>query len=253
MNYSFDGEIAKIYGVNEAIFIQHIYWWIDRNRKSGKNFHRTIITRPSGGMEELEAYWTYNSMQTFTEYFPFWTHRQIRTIIYSCRKKEAVYVAQFNEKKYDKTLWYTLNPRVAEMSKGSDKKVQPIPDIKPVINNYKYPSDIYNYLVEEKVLNKPKKEKKVFNSDSEPYLLAKFLEQNIAANNPKFPQSEQQRQRWAKDFDLMIRIDKIEADDISAVIDWCQKDKFWCSNILSGKKLREKYQQLSMKMVSDRR
>lgn len=97
------------------------------------------------------------------------------------------------------------------------------------------------------------KNKKVFDSDSEPYLLAKFLEQNIAANNPKFPQSEQQRQRWAKDFDLMIRIDKIEADSIAAVIEWCQKDKFWCSNILSGKKLREKYQQLRMRMTADRR
>lgn len=94
------------------------------------------------------------------------------------------------------------------------------------------------------------KKKNIFDSDSEPYLLAKFLEQNIVINNPKFPQSEQQRQRWAKDFDLMIRIDKIEADSIAAVIEWCQKDKFWCSNILSGKKLWEKYQQLRMRMIN---
>ena len=92
--------------------------------------------------------------------------------------------------------------------------------------------------------------KKNFSTDSEPYLLARFLEKNISENNSKFPQSEAQRQRWAKDFDLMIRRDKIEPDDIAEVIGWCQKDSFWRSNILSGKKLREKYLQLSMKMHS---
>lgn len=97
------------------------------------------------------------------------------------------------------------------------------------------------------------KKQKIFDADSDPYQLADFLEREIAKNNPKFPQSEQQRQRWAKDIDLMLRRDKIEADDIAAVIDWCQKDKFWCSNILSGKKLREKYQQLRMRMTANRR
>ena len=94
------------------------------------------------------------------------------------------------------------------------------------------------------------KNKKIFEADSDPYLLAKFLENNITENNPKFPQSESQRQRWAKDFDLMIRRDKIDADDIAEVIEWCQRDNFWRSNILSGKKLREKYQQLKMRMES---
>ena len=94
------------------------------------------------------------------------------------------------------------------------------------------------------------KNKKIFEADSAPYLLAKFLENNITENNPKFPKSESQRQRWAKDFDLMIRRDKIDADDIAEVIEWCQRDNFWRSNILSGKKLREKYQQLRMKIES---
>ena len=94
------------------------------------------------------------------------------------------------------------------------------------------------------------KKKKVFEADSEAYLLAKFLERCIAENNPRFPQNERQRQRWAKDFDLMLRIDRIDADDIAAAIEWSQDDNFWRSNILSGKKLREKYQQLAMKMNS---
>lgn len=104
-----------------------------------------------------------------------------------------------------------------------------------------------------KISDKKVKSKKVFAVDSNAYRLAYFLEGEILENNPKFPQNEQQRQRWAKDFDLMLRRDKIEPDDIAEAIAWCQKDKFWCSNILSGKKLREKYQQISMRMRANRR
>lgn len=93
------------------------------------------------------------------------------------------------------------------------------------------------------------KKSKKFDEKSDPYLLAKFLEKNIMNNNPKFPSSEKQKQRWAKDIDKMIRIDKIKPDDIANVISFCQKDSFWRCNILSGKKLRDKYQQLSMKMI----
>lgn len=103
---------------------------------------------------------------------------------------------------------------------------------------------------EQKICHGGAKERKIFDSKSDPYLLARFLEKSIAANNPKFPKNEQQRQRWARDFDLMIRRDKINADDIAEVIAWSQKDSFWKSNILSGKKVREKYQQLFMRMNS---
>ncbi len=118
---------------------------------------------------------------------------------------------------------------------------------------YKYKKD-YNNISSSQIFEEPKicdndvKKKKDFEADSDPYLLAKFLEKCITENNPKFPQNESQRQLWAKDFDLMIRRDKIDADDIAEIIDWCQNYNFWLSNILSGKKVREKYQQLVMKM-----
>lgn len=270
MNYTFNAEIARKFGVNEAIFIQHLYWWQEKNKADNRNFYTTEINRPNGEKTQVSGYWTYNSMKSFTEVFPFWTHRQIQTIIESCRAKEIIYTTQLNRKKYDKTLWYLLSEPVAEMLNAISENVKPIPVNKPVIEEYisknKIPKNKYIYSSsqifseQENVPDKNKKindneakKKKVFEADSDPYLLAKFLEQHIAVNNPKFPQSEQQRQRWAKDIDLMIRRDKIKADDIASVIQWCQKDRFWCSNILSGKKLREKYQQLRMRMTANRR
>ena len=79
-------------------------------------------------------------------------------------------------------------------------------------------------------------------------MLAKHLERCIQIHSPAFPSKEAQRQRWAKDIDLMLRIDKLDPDDVARTIQWCQQDNFWKSNILSGKKLREKYQQLRIKM-----
>ena len=95
---------------------------------------------------------------------------------------------------------------------------------------------------------KAKQKKKSFSPDSEAYLLAKHFEKCIQMHSPSFPSKEAQRQRWAKDIDLMLRIDKLDPDDIAQTIQWCQQDSFWKSNILSGKKLREKYQQLRIKM-----
>lgn len=92
------------------------------------------------------------------------------------------------------------------------------------------------------------KRKKTFPQDSDPYLLAKYLETNIRRNCPDFPEDESRRQRWAVDMDLMIRVDKHDPDEVAAVIEWCQRDGFWRSNILSGKKLREKYLQLVLNM-----
>ena len=108
------------------------------------------------------------------------------------------------------------------------------------------PDDLVEIDEEKSVKEKNKK----FDQTSDPYLLAKYLEKNIVSNNPKFPQTESQKQRWAKDIDRMIRIDKLLPDDIAEVIRWCQNDSFWKCNVLSGKKLRDRYQQLRMSMIS---
>jgi hypothetical protein len=47
---------------------------------------------------------------------------------------------------------------------------------------------------------------------------------------------------WARDIDKLINIDKRKIEDVLAVIEWCQKPEcFWGPNILSGRKLRDKF------------
>jgi len=55
---------------------------------------------------------------------------------------------------------------------------------------------------------------------------------------------------WEKDIKRLLKIDKRDPAEIEKVIRWCQADPFWQNNILSPKKLREKYDQLCLKMNS---
>ncbi|PDY93498.1 phage replisome organizer N-terminal domain-containing protein [Bacillus toyonensis] len=77
---------------------------------------------------------------------------------------------------------------------------------------------------------------------------AKYLFEKIKGNNPK--QKEPNFDTWSNDFRLMREKDNRELKEIKDVIDWCQGDPFWQGNILSPKKLREKFDQLTIQMNS---
>lgn len=54
-------------------------------------------------------------------------------------------------------------------------------------------------------------------------------------------------QTWADDFRKLVELDGKSVDNVRLVIEWCQQDSFWKANILSAKKLRDKYDQLKVK------
>lgn len=83
-----------------------------------------------------------------------------------------------------------------------------------------------------------KSRKQIYDDDS-PYLqLARHLYENINNNGPI---KEPNLQNWADDIRKMIELDDRDIGKVRRMIGWCQKDSFWSSNILSAKKLREKY------------
>jgi hypothetical protein len=49
----------------------------------------------------------------------------------------------------------------------------------------------------------------------------------------------------------MFRLDSRRADDIETVIEWCQANEFWQNNIISTQKLREKFDQLYLRMEAE--
>ena len=59
MTYSFDCRLAEKYGVDEAIFLHNLYFWIVRKNEANGRHHHEGRT------------WTYNSMAAFARLFPF--------------------------------------------------------------------------------------------------------------------------------------------------------------------------------------
>lgn len=90
------------------------------------------------------------------------------------------------------------------------------------------------------------KTKKTFSSDSDEFRLSSLLFNLLRDRKPDIKNPDMQS--WAHHIDLMLRVDKRLPERIKTVIEWCQKDTFWQNNILSTAKLREKYDQLTLKM-----
>ena len=70
---------------------------------------------------------------------------------------------------------------------------------------------------------------------------SRLANQNIAAK-------EKTITGWAREIEKLIGIDKQEPSTVEEVIFFATHDDFWGANILSGKKLREKWDTLTMKM-----
>ena len=67
--------------------------------------------------------------------------------------------------------------------------------------------------------------------------------------DPHFTTSQKHIEQWAKDIEKLNRIDKRSYEDIEKVIRWVKTaGNFWCPNIISGSKLREKYPRVFLQM-----
>jgi hypothetical protein len=81
-----------------------------------------------------------------------------------------------------------------------------------------------------------------YTSDSNEYRLAEYLYKHIIKNNPKA--KEPNLQKWAKVFDLILRKDKRELEEVKKLITLSQQHIFWHKNILSPDCLRKQYDRL---------
>lgn len=139
MEHSFDIEVAKVYGIKEAILFKHICYWIERNEANGKHFHD-------------DETWTYNSNKAFVELFPYLTVNQIRRALEALVQADLLKTGNFNDLKYDRTNWYALGKNgkliwqkqhlhLANMPNQIDENAEPIPDINQIENTDSKPNN----------------------------------------------------------------------------------------------------------------
>ncbi|WP_342578396.1 replication protein [Psychrobacillus sp. FSL K6-2843] len=60
-------------------------------------------------------------------------------------------------------------------------------------------------------------------------------------------------QTWSEDMRKLIEIDKVNKHLAKEVMDWVTQDSFWKTNVLSAKKLREKFMELAIKMNAEKK
>lgn len=110
--------------------------------------------------------------------------------------------------------------------------------------------------VKESKVNKSKKRprsgKPKYGPDDQPYQIAQHLLKAIRDNDPDFsPKGDERKlQTWANDIRLAHTQDGHAYDKLDGMVDWCQHDDFWKSNILSGAKLRKQFDQMKMQAAS---
>lgn len=171
MIYSFDADVAKEYGINEAVMIANFQFWISKNKANGKNF--------------IDGhYWTYNSNKAFQELFPFWSAKTIRTTLDHLKTRGILITGNHNTKTYDRTLWFAFAdeekwvcPRrqmdLPKTANGFVENGKPIPDIIPDINTDNKETKNNKLFLEKKVDQFDLKTMELWNAIADKYKLAK--------------------------------------------------------------------------------
>jgi hypothetical protein len=95
-----------------------------------------------------------------------------------------------------------------------------------------------------------KKKEKTYSSDSDEIRLAEYFIGLLDGRGYEWSGGKKpDLQKWAAEFNKLIRIDKRAPNRIREVLSWCQADGcFWQPNILSPTKLRDKWGQLTEQM-----
>ena len=112
-------EIAEILGVNEAIMLNHLIYWIASNSMNGTNHFDG-------------RYWTYNSAKKYALIFQYWSTGQIRRILKSLVFQGIIIEGNYNKHKYDRTKWYALKDEKYWMT-----KYNPVDEIDKWENRYR--------------------------------------------------------------------------------------------------------------------
>ncbi len=97
-SHAFNVGIAIDYSPDMAIWLGHLAYWAEKNLAHKKHIHDGLV-------------WCYDTLDTLCEYFPYYSRRQIETIIANSVKEGLVKQGNYNHTSYDRTNWYALLPK----------------------------------------------------------------------------------------------------------------------------------------------
>lgn len=153
MIHFFDVDVASQYGLLEAILLQNFQFWIEKNKANNVNYFDG-------------EYWTYNSIKAFSTLFPYASKKQIERALNNLREKGLIKVGNFNESKYDRTLWYALTQKGKYISLAGEMEITtegnrnhpqgtPIPYNNHIINQIENTDILYGQQTKRKRFSPP--------------------------------------------------------------------------------------------------
>ena len=97
-NHAFNVGIAMDYSVEMAIWLGHLGHWAKINLANNKNIHDGLV-------------WSYDTLDALMDIFPYFSRRQLETLINNSVKEGLVQRGNYNHTTYDRTVWYALTPK----------------------------------------------------------------------------------------------------------------------------------------------
>ena len=167
MKHMFDIDVATKYGIEEAVILDNMLYWVKKNAANRTHFYDGSV-------------WTYNSIKAFTELFPYLSKSKIEYAINNLIKYGLIITGNYNKLPMDRTKWYSLTDKAYEELKeknpisefsemdllksgnGFLKIQEPIPDV-----NSNITADINN---DSSLISSESIEKKDINSSDDSFI-----------------------------------------------------------------------------------
>ncbi len=99
-NHSFSVAEATKYGIEKAILLSNIRFWLDKNKANEKNIHRHT--------DGKEYYWTYNSARAWGKLFPYMSQDKISRLIREMESEGIIICGFFSNNRYDRTKYVSM-------------------------------------------------------------------------------------------------------------------------------------------------
>lgn len=116
MYHYFDVDIALKYGLNEAILLNNISFWVMKNEANEQNFFEG-------------KYWTYNSAKAFSKLFPYMSARTIQRVLKNLVDEGLILVNKFSDDPMKRTNYYTLTDLAKSITTNCDNPLRQVVSI----------------------------------------------------------------------------------------------------------------------------
>lgn len=126
VKHHFSVQVAVEVGVNAAVVLENIAFWVRANRRTGRHKHDG-------------KHWTYGSTRHFAELFDYLSEKQVRGALDKLITCGYLETGNFNRSAYDRTRWSTMTEKgeratrerqseTPPRSNGTADRGRPIPD-----------------------------------------------------------------------------------------------------------------------------